>query len=69
MKSKTALNLVFERAGGQSALAKRLNLTRQAVSAWPHVPLKHLQDVAEITGLSRDEIRPDLAALFRETAA
>lgn len=51
---------VFVAVGGAVELAKRLGITRQAVNLWPMVPLKHLKAVSEITGIPRQQLRPDL---------
>jgi len=46
--------------GSQSELARRLNISRAAVSHWRRVPLRHLRRVAEISGIRRELLRPDL---------
>jgi DNA-binding transcriptional regulator YdaS (Cro superfamily) len=43
-----------------SDLAKALTVTPGAVSQWERVPAERLGDVARITGLSPEVIRPDL---------
>ena len=45
-----------------SALAKALNVTPGAVSQWKKVPSVRLFEVAKITGLSPEIIRPDMYA-------
>jgi DNA-binding transcriptional regulator YdaS (Cro superfamily) len=56
------LSLVFEKAGYASLLAINLGITRQAVSKWKQVPIRHVPKIMEITGLSREFLRPDIYA-------
>lgn len=51
---------VFAATGSMAELARQLGLTRQAVSIWEKVPLKHLKAVSKMTGISRQQLRPDL---------
>lgn len=46
--------------GGVVALARRLGLSRGAVSAWSRVPERHLLAVERVTGISRARLRPEL---------
>lgn len=50
----------IESAGGSSALARQLKITPQAVSQWPRVPAERVVEVERITGIPREELRPDL---------
>jgi len=53
----------IDKAGGQSALARSLNITPQAVQRWAskdRVPHMQVIPVEKITGISRHELRPDL---------
>ncbi|GBQ89091.1 MULTISPECIES: helix-turn-helix domain-containing protein [Asaia] len=43
-----ALEQVIAKAGGPSALAKKLGVTSQAVSQWKSVPARHAAIVADI---------------------
>ena len=54
------LERVFRKCGNMSNLARKLNLSRQAVSKWDRVPLTHIKQVSEVTGLTREELRPDI---------
>ena len=51
---------VFRAYGTQSALARQLGVTRQAISKWRHVPLKYVRVVSQFTGLSPAVLRPDI---------
>jgi hypothetical protein len=47
-------------AGGIAEMARQLGVTRQAVSLWDKIPLKHLRAVSKMTGIPRQQLRPDL---------
>lgn len=46
--------------GGMSELARHLGVTRQAISGWKRIPLKHVKRVSELTNIPHDKLRPDL---------
>lgn len=51
---------IATRAGGVVALSTKLGLSRGAVSQWEKVPLERVNDVARITGIPRERLRPDV---------
>lgn len=51
---------IANQAGGVVALSLKLGLSRGAVSQWKTVPLNRVSDVARITGIPRDKLRPDV---------
>ena len=51
---------VFEHFGSASALARHLNVTRAAVSAWTHIPWQHVRTIERLTGIPKEELRPDV---------
>jgi len=51
---------IIATAGGARSLATKLGLTRTAIVKWRHVPAAHVPIVAEVTGLTRHALRPDL---------
>lgn len=51
---------VFASVGTAAALGALLGVSRSAVSQWRQVPLRHLREVSQITGIPRRELRPDL---------
>lgn len=60
-----ALENAKQRVGGAAALAKAIGgISSQAISQWKRVPAERVLDVERITGISRYELRPDLAAIF-----
>jgi len=61
MKNRSdILNLVFEKVGYASLLALQLGISRQAVSKWKQVPLRHITMIVGLTGLPREILRPDI---------
>lgn len=46
--------------GKQQELANHLGLGASTVSQWQNVPAEHVRKVAEFTGISPAELRPDL---------
>ncbi len=43
-----------------SGLARRLDLTRQAVAGWKRIPAERVLEVERATGVPRSQLRPDL---------
>lgn len=50
-----------------TAVAKGLGLNKATVSRWKSVPADRVLAVEAVTGISRHELRPDLAAIFIHT--
>ncbi len=46
--------------GGAKALADALRLSKQAVSKWRRVPAARVLQVERVTGIAREDLRPDL---------
>lgn len=58
-----AIKKAVDHAGGQSALARKLGCTPQAVQKWcstGRVPLNRLLDIETATGVPRQELCPEL---------
>jgi DNA-binding transcriptional regulator YdaS (Cro superfamily) len=55
-----ALRKIRRTHGLQSALARHLGVTRQAISDWTAVPITRLKDVEKFTGIPREKLRPDI---------
>jgi DNA-binding transcriptional regulator YdaS (Cro superfamily) len=53
-----ALMRAITKAGGVSALARALGLTKQAVSRWTQAPMRHLAYLAQYE--TRAKLRPDI---------
>jgi len=61
MKNKADILIeVFRAAGSAAAVARHIGLTRAAVSDWKIVPVKYLRQISDLTGISRERLRPDL---------
>lgn len=57
----TPIQKAREAVGGASALARLLgNVTPQAVTQWRDIPALRVIDIERVTGIPRDELRPDL---------
>jgi DNA-binding transcriptional regulator YdaS (Cro superfamily) len=54
------LKRAIEAAGGQGRLARLLGIRQQAVSQWKEVPARHIIAIENLTGVPREELRPDL---------
>ncbi len=55
-----------------AAIAKELGVTRGAVAKWSRIPAGRVIAVERVTGISREELRPDLypaAASEREASS
>lgn len=56
---ETILRDLF-RVCGPSTLAMQLNISKQAVHQWRQVPATRARDIEGITGIPREELRPDV---------
>ena len=63
MKEKNPiLTSVFARTGNMSILARKLGITRQAVSKWRQIPVEHIHVIAKMVRMKPEELRPDIFA-------
>jgi DNA-binding transcriptional regulator YdaS (Cro superfamily) len=58
--AQAAKDRVLDAAGGASALAKKLHITRSAVSQWTKIPAERVSEIEAATGVPPHEQRPDL---------
>ena len=56
METKT----IIKKAGGARAIAESLGISTQWVYQWQKVPPKYVKDVARMSGLKPEQIRPDV---------
>jgi len=54
------LTTVFARNGNLSNLARKLGITRQAVSKWRQIPVEHVHVIAKMSKMTPEELRPDI---------
>jgi hypothetical protein len=54
------LKAAIEAAGGMRLLAERLGIRWEAVQRWERVPAERLIQVARLTGIQPEILRPDL---------
>lgn len=54
--------------GSQLKLSERLGLQPSTISQWKSVPVQHLPEVSDFTGIPREELVPDAFRPARESA-
>jgi DNA-binding transcriptional regulator YdaS (Cro superfamily) len=54
------LKRAIAKAGGQRALARLLGIREQSLHQWKAVPAHRILDIERVTGIPREELRPDL---------
>lgn len=64
----TALQRAVAAAGGQANFARLIGVTAQAVSQWEVVPPLRVLAVERVSGVPREELRPDLYPAGPEVA-
>lgn len=60
---ETGLVKAIEAVKSASALARFLNITPSAVLQWDKIPAERLGEVSRVTGISPQELRPDIFAI------
>jgi DNA-binding transcriptional regulator YdaS (Cro superfamily) len=60
MKMKTGLQKAVEIMGGYKPLAAQLGIDRNAIRRWRAVPARWIIRIEHLTGVPREELRPDL---------
>ena len=58
--SDPGLRKALTAAGGIRPLARALNIDPASVSRWTRVPYEHILSIEKITGVPREELRPEL---------
>jgi DNA-binding transcriptional regulator YdaS (Cro superfamily) len=56
----TGMALIRAKRGMLAKVAHGLGLTRASVVKWEKVPAERVVEIERITGISREELRPDL---------
>jgi hypothetical protein len=57
---RTGLQKALKILGGYSALARELGIDRNAIRRWHSVPDRWIIKIEHLTGVPREELRPDL---------
>ncbi|EIZ83657.1 hypothetical protein WYO_3670 [Methylobacterium sp. GXF4] len=60
MRASAAMRRAVNAAGGAARLAQQLGLHVSTVTGWVFCPTGHVDTVAAVTGVSRNDLRPDL---------
>ena len=65
IRPREALEAAIKKAGGVSALADALGVTKSAIPQWRRakVPAEHLPRIERLTGVQGSALRPDLYQL------
>ena len=50
----------IEAAGSTAKLARKLDISQQAVAQWRTIPAHQIVAVERVTGIPREELRPEL---------
>lgn len=56
----TGMKKAIELAGGITALAHELGIDRNGIRRWQAVPARWIIRIEHLTGVPREELRPDL---------
>jgi DNA-binding transcriptional regulator YdaS (Cro superfamily) len=59
------LRQAIDAVGSVHKLARALGIRQQSLWKWREVPTERILDVERATGIPREELRPDLAEIFR----
>jgi DNA-binding transcriptional regulator YdaS (Cro superfamily) len=54
------LRMAADKIGGYGLLADKLKITHQAISGWVKIPLARVVDIERITGIPKEDLRPDV---------
>jgi DNA-binding transcriptional regulator YdaS (Cro superfamily) len=64
---RAALKTAGKAVGGKTELARMLGINRQALYQWRKIPAERVVEIERLTGMRREELRPDL--YLRQTLA
>lgn len=63
MSESETIRKALEQGGGVGAVARAMNLTHEAVRLWRstgRVPAERVVELEKLTGMPREQLRPDL---------
>lgn len=70
MTNKDSLKKAISLAGGQRRLAAALGIKQPSISEWlrrGQIPVERVARVTQVTGMTREELRPDIFGLAEPT--
>jgi len=56
----TGIKKAIKAMGSGAALARALGIDRASVCGWAEIPAKRIIQIERLTGVPREELRPDL---------
>lgn len=62
---RRGVRMAVDAAGGHRRLGRLLNVTHQAIGQWEAVPGERLVEIEVLTGVPREEMRPDIFRGFK----
>jgi DNA-binding transcriptional regulator YdaS (Cro superfamily) len=65
-QAKRVMRRLRDEPGQLAKIARAINVNPQAVSQWRMVPLERLIAVERISGIPREELRPDVKLIWSE---
>jgi DNA-binding transcriptional regulator YdaS (Cro superfamily) len=60
MPGDLGVERAIKAAGSMRKLAKLLGIRQQSVCKWKKIPAHHILEIERLTGVPREELRPDL---------
>ena len=54
------MKMAIEKVGGFRAMGRLLGLSHEAPRKWKKIPDKYLLKIEKLTGIDREQLRPDL---------
>lgn len=62
---KDAVEKAIDAAGSAVKLGRALGITSQAIGQWKKIPAERVVEIERVTGVPRQELRPDLYAVIK----
>jgi DNA-binding transcriptional regulator YdaS (Cro superfamily) len=59
-KERQIIAVACERAGGLRALARAIGINYQNIQIWKRIPAERMIAIETVTGIPREQLRPDL---------
>jgi len=65
---KREIKLAVDAVGGHRKLGRMLHISHQAIGQWRFIPAERLIEIEILTGVPREQLRPDLYRGFKRVA-